>query len=146
MLYERLKTDSLTARRDRDAKAAALLGLVIAGTEKNAQSGKTRRDPTDDDAVRALEEVEASVVSNLGLESISAEQRQAFEAEHKLLNAYLPPRLEGDDLKIQVEAFLAREGLPTEVRHTGAVVNAIKSVSFVRVRPGDVSAILKAGA
>ena len=113
MLFERLETETLEARKRKEADKVALLTTVLSQV-KTIAIDDGHRQPNDQDVLKVVRSFLKGVNENLELAAkgvVSADEKTNSEYEKKILESYLPKQLTADELKkILVEAGVKNIG------------------------------------
>ncbi len=101
MLLEKLKKDSLQARKEKDEIKSSLLSTVLSQV-KTMAIDDGHREPTDQDVVQVVKKFLKSVEENIELAKkgkLSDEAMKKILKEKEILLEYLPKQLSESDLR-----------------------------------------------
>jgi uncharacterized protein YqeY len=101
MLLDKLKRDSLQARKDKDQIKASLLSTVLSQV-KTLAIDDGHREPNDQDVIQVVKKFLKSIEENIELGKQGKLPKDAFEQvqkEKEILLEYLPKQLSDDELK-----------------------------------------------
>ena len=137
-LLERLQTDLTAARKAQDKARLLVLGTIVADV-KNRRI-ELQRDPTDDDVLdvvrrgikRRRESIE--MFQSAGRDDLVANER----AQVEVLEAYLPPQVDAEDLRKAVRAAIAGGAA-----NVGAVMGKVMPQFKGRAEGGVINAIAR---
>lgn len=136
-LYLTIKTDALTARKNRDTRTATSLTTLIGELETFAKNAG--REPTDADVVAFVQKTLKNVDEVLRLASQESSSYLTAVDERALFERYLPKQLSRDELSAIIETAI--EAGATNV---GDVMKLLKTSYNGQYDGAVASAILKA--
>lgn len=134
-LIDRIKSDFLTARKNKDAATRAILSALVSDCE--AVGKKSNRAPTDDECISVLK----SFIKRAN-ESIKSGAGPVVEFDKNVCESYLPSQLsthaikeiiEGlaiDDDKLNIGKIMSHFKMKYNGRYDGAVVSELARSHF----------------
>jgi uncharacterized protein YqeY len=122
-LLERIKTDSLTARKARNSRESTLL-ITLIGEAESVGKNAGNRPSTDEETLAVVQKF----VKNLNevLRVRPGDDQATFE--QAILARYLPTQLTGAALSQAIEAVIAEAGLTTVTgKDLGVIMKGLKT-------------------
>lgn len=141
MLLQKIRDESLEARRARNTEKASLLVTLYA---EAARVGKDagNRDSTDDEVVKVVRKFIKGLDESLAVLTDETARARAL-AEKSVLSTFLPTMLAGQELKAAIDAIVAEltEKTPKQM---GLVMKALKERYAGAYDGNEASALVKA--
>lgn len=127
-LIEKIRQDSLAARKARDTLKATFLVTLLAEASKVGKDDGNR-ESTDSEVVAVVKKFAKNnemTLASVGTAEASTEVRKALEMEQAILAAYLPKQVDLGELQAAIVAAVSR--LETRnPKQMGAVMAELKS-------------------
>lgn len=127
-LIEKIRQDSLAARKARDTLKATFLVTLLAEASKVGKDDGNR-ESTDSEVVAVVKKFAKNnemTLASVGTAEASTEVRKALEMEQAILAAYLPKQVDLGELRAAIVAAVSR--LETRnPKQMGAVMAELKS-------------------
>ena len=139
-LLSRIKSDSLTARKTRDAIASSL--LITLGSEA-AMTGVNdgKRESTD---AEVLATVRKFLKGNAELLAVRSDDEVALR-EKTILESYLPKQMSEDELRAAIMAIVQELGIETITgKDTGTIMKILTAKYAGQYAGAQASALVKA--
>lgn len=106
-IYENIKDDQVTARKERNASLVTLLSTIIGEMNNEASRAKSGdKTVSDEVAIKVLKSFSKNLDEIIRLDQ---DEYDAFE-EKKVVDSYLPQQMTESDLRIVVENYIAVTG------------------------------------
>lgn len=106
MLLAQLRADQLTARKNKDAVAADLLGTLIGEAVKEGKAVENR-DPTDAEILKIAAKFKKDARETRDHQAKHGGDTSKTDREIEILDRYLPTQMSEDDLKAAIDGFVA---------------------------------------
>jgi len=140
MLLDQIKSDSLAARKAKDAQRATLLVTLYSEAAKVGKDAGNR-DSTDDEVLKTVKKFLKGVEDSLAVLKDPAAIAQA-QFEQGVLQAYLPQMVEGDALVAVIQDIVNAQPAK-DARAMGAVMKELKARLGTRYDGAQASAMVK---
>lgn len=140
-----VQDDLTTAIRERDQVRAGTLRLALTAITTEEVSGKEARELTDDEVLKVLakEAKKRKEAAEAYAGAGRPELAEREEAEHAVLQGYLPAQLSDEELTAIVAEAVEETGA-TGMPQMGMVMKAAQAVVAGRADGGRVAAVVKA--
>jgi uncharacterized protein YqeY len=143
-LKDRLHADLTTAMKARDELRTATLRMALTAVKTEEVSGGEARDLGDDEVLKVLarEAKKRRESATAFKDAGRTELAEREEAEHAVLEAYLPQQLTDDELAALVASAVEEAGA-TSPQQMGAVMKLVNPRVAGRAEGGRVAAAVK---
>jgi len=143
-LKDRLQADLTAAMKARDELRTATLRMALTALKTEEVSGGEARDLADDEVLKVLarEAKKRRESATAFTDAGRTELAEREEAEHAVLEAYLPAQLSDEELAGLVAAAVAEAGA-TSPQQMGAVMKLVNPRVAGRAEGGRVAAAVK---
>jgi uncharacterized protein YqeY len=127
MLVEKLKTDQLNARKEKNEVRASLL-TVLYSEIINIGKNDGNRQPTDQEAISLIKKFVKTADQNMDLygKAGKLEAVECVKKELKILKEYLPISPNDEDLRNKVKEIVATLGLSKDKSSFGKIMSELK--------------------
>lgn len=124
-LLQRIKDDSLTARKDKLSGAAILLTTLYS---EAAMVGKNNgnRETSDTEVIAIVKKFKANNEETLKVLADTDERYHQALAENEILDRYLPKQMSEDELQSIVTKLIAEHAIPKTPKSMGSVMKLLK--------------------
>lgn len=120
MMYQKIKQDSLQARKSGDKAAASLLVTLMSEIQAQGKTEDERQNPSD--------EVSTSVIKKF-IKNAQVTGTDAAQAEIAVLETYLPQQLTEDEIKTIIKGLKGNPGEDLIMEPTlGNIMNYFKNM------------------
>ena len=127
-LLETIKTASLQARKDKDAKVAALLSTLISDAQMIGKNDGNRL-PTDSEIMSLIKKYIVNLketIEHLALNTADTAQLEQCTKDITVLNGFLPQQMAQEELKNAIDNILREIPNPT-IKDIGKVMKSLKT-------------------